>query len=68
MAISLVQLRKRGGAGIRSKAIDELDQFWWNRIDINITGYEDRFGEPHPAIERDPTGYEKLRSRVGVLS
>jgi ribonucleoside-diphosphate reductase beta chain len=65
----LVQLRKRlGGAGIRSEAIDELDQLWWNRVDANITGYEERFGEPHPAIERDPDGYEKLRSRVAVLS
>ena len=65
----MVQLRKRlGGAAIRSEAIDELDQQWWNRVDANIAGYEDRFGEPHPAIERDPEGYEKLRNRVAVLS
>ncbi len=65
----LVQLRKRlGGAGIRSEAIDELDQYWWTRVDANVTGYEERFGEPHPAIERNPEGYEKLRSRVAVHS
>jgi ribonucleoside-diphosphate reductase beta chain len=64
-----VQLRKRlGGAGIRSDALDELDRQWFSRIDQNIREYEDRFGEPHPAIERDPEGYAKLQSRVGVLS
>ena len=65
----LVQLRKRlGGAGIRSESIDELDQFWWNRVAANVEGYEERFGEPHPAIERDPDGYTRLRERVAVHS
>ena len=65
----LVQLRKRlGGAGIRSEAIDSLDLEWWKRIAQNIAEYEERFGEAHPAIERDPEGYEKLRGRVGALT
>ncbi|MEX0875329.1 MAG: ribonucleotide-diphosphate reductase subunit beta [Actinomycetota bacterium] len=61
----LVQLRKRlGGAGIRSEAIDGLDAQWWKRIADNITEYEERFGEPHPAIERDAEGYAALMGRV----
>jgi ribonucleoside-diphosphate reductase beta chain len=68
-AFPTVQLRKRlGGAGIRSEAIDELDLQWFTRIAKNIVEYEERFGEPHPAIERDPAGYAKLQDRVGVLS
>ncbi len=62
-----VQLRKRlGGAGISSEAIDQLDLQWFKRIDQNINEYADRFGEPHPAIERDPEGYAKLTERVGA--
>ena len=62
-----VQLRKRlGGAGIRSEAIDTLDLQWFRRIDQNIREYEDRFGEPHPAIERDAEGYAKLQARIGA--
>jgi ribonucleoside-diphosphate reductase beta chain len=65
----LVQLRKRlGGAGIKSESIDELDLQWWSRVELNIREYEERFGEPHPAIERDPDGYAKLMDRVGVKS
>jgi ribonucleoside-diphosphate reductase beta chain len=62
-----VQLRKRlGGAGITSEAIDSLDLQWWSRIDQNIREYEERFGEAHPAIERDPEGYAKMQERVGA--
>jgi ribonucleoside-diphosphate reductase beta chain len=64
-----VQLRKRlGGAGIRSEAIDKLDLQWFSRIEQNIREYADRFGEPHPMIDRDPAGYAKLMDRVGVKS
>ena len=64
-----VQLRKRlGGAGIRSEAIDELDRVWWSRIEKNLVEYEERFGEPHPAIERDPEGRERALRRVGLLN
>jgi ribonucleoside-diphosphate reductase beta chain len=64
-----VQLRKRlGGAGIRSEAIDKLDLQWFARIDLNIREYADRFGETHPAIERDPDGYAKLQSRIGAVT
>jgi ribonucleoside-diphosphate reductase beta chain len=63
-----VQLRKRlGGAGIRSEAIDDLDKVWWTRIEKNLVEYEERFGEPHPAIERDPEGRERVLKRVGIL-
>jgi ribonucleoside-diphosphate reductase beta chain len=62
-----VQLRKRlGGAGIRSEAIDKLDLQWFGRIDVNIREYADRFGEQHPAIERDPDGYAKLQAKIGA--
>jgi len=62
----LVQLRKRlGGAGITSEAIDTLDLFWRSRIVDNTREYEDRFGEPHPAIGRDPEGWANLQSKVG---
>jgi ribonucleoside-diphosphate reductase beta chain len=65
----LVQLRKRlGGAGIRSEAIDSLDQFWWSRVARNVAEYEQRFGEPHPATERDAEGYARLRERVAAHS
>jgi len=65
----LVQLRKRlGGAGISSDAIDTLDQFWRGRIIDNIRDYEDRFGEPHPALERDAEGWARLQSKVAVPS
>ncbi|MGH2760468.1 MAG: ribonucleotide-diphosphate reductase subunit beta [Actinomycetota bacterium] len=64
-----VQLRKRlGGAGIRSEAIDDLDRVWWSRIEKNLVEYEERFGEPHPAMERDPEGRERILRRVGLLS
>jgi ribonucleoside-diphosphate reductase beta chain len=63
-----VQLRKRlGGAGIRSEAIDDLDRVWWTRIEKNMAEYEERFGEPHPAIERDPEGRDRVLRRVGLL-
>ena len=62
-----VQLRKRlGGAGIRSEAIDTLDLQWFRRIDANVREYADRFGEPHPGIERDAEGYAKLQARIGA--
>lgn len=65
----LVQLRKRlGGAGIASEAIDDLDMQWWSRIEGNLREYEERFGEAHPAIERDQEGYAQLMDRVGVKS
>ena len=68
-AFPTVQLRKRlGGAGISSEAIDRIDLQWFSRIERNVREYEERFGEPHPAIERDPTGYEKLLGRVGVAA
>ena len=64
-----VQLRKRlGGAGVRSEAIDDLDKVWWTRIEKNLVEYEERFGEPHPALERDPEGRERVLKRVGLLS
>ncbi len=64
-----LQLRKRlAGAGIRSEAIDELDLQWFKRIDMNIREYEERFGEPHPAIERDPDGYAKLQQRISAVA
>lgn len=64
-----VQLRKRlGGAGISSEAMDDLDRVWWSRIEHNLNEYQERFGEPHPALERDPEGRERVRQRVGVLS
>src|SRR5438093_201235 len=64
-----VQLRKRlGGAGISSEAIDGLDNTWWTRIAKNIASYEERFGEPHPAIERDPEGYAYMLKRVGAAA
>ncbi len=64
-----VQLRKRlGGAGIRSESIDELDRVWWSRIEKNLVEYEERFGEPHPALERDPEGRERVLRRVGLLN
>jgi ribonucleoside-diphosphate reductase beta chain len=66
-AFPTVQLRKRlGGAGIRSEAIDGLDRQWFGRIAKNIVEYEERFGEPHPAIERDPEGYENLLAKAGA--
>jgi ribonucleoside-diphosphate reductase beta chain len=65
----LVQLRKRlGGAGIKSEAIDEMDLQWWKRIDENLRDYEESFGEKHPAMERDPEGYQRTMKKVGVLS
>jgi ribonucleoside-diphosphate reductase beta chain len=65
----LVQLRKRlGGAGISSESIDTLDAFWRSRIVDNVHDYEERFGEPHPAIERDADGWASLQSRVAVPS
>ena len=61
----LVQLRKRlGGAGISSEAIDTLDLFWRSRIVDNMKEYEDRFGEVHPGIERDPEGWAGLQAKV----
>jgi ribonucleoside-diphosphate reductase beta chain len=65
----LVQLRKRlGGAGITSDAIDTLDLQWRARIVDNIRDYEERFGEPHPALERDPEGWANLQERVVALT
>ncbi len=65
-----VQLRKRlGGAGITSEAIDDLDRVWWTRIEKNLVEYEERFGEPHPAFERDAeNSRERILKRVGLLS
>jgi ribonucleoside-diphosphate reductase beta chain len=63
----LVQLRKRlGGAGITSEAIDSLDLFWRSRIVDNMKDYENRFGEVHPGIERDPEGWAGLNAKVGL--
>lgn len=65
----MVQLRKRlAGAGIRSEAIDSLDRLWWTRIEANMDDYQERFGEPHPALERDPEGRERVLRKVGVLT
>jgi hypothetical protein len=30
--------------------------------------YEERFGDPHPALVRDPEGRERVLRKVGVLS
>lgn len=45
------QLRKRlRAAGIREGSLDDLERQWNARVEENVSDYQRRFGEPHPAL------------------